>query len=73
MSFKYNWRGVPGAFSFALCLVKWLLQEKDHVFAEAAAFRSQGTVHRLAGSLGDGELGECPFIPNEWKTLGSPV
>lgn len=60
--------GSPGAFSFALYLVKWLLQEKDHVFAEAAAFLSQGAAHGLAG-----ELGECPFIPDEWKTLGGHV
>jgi hypothetical protein len=53
--------------------VKWLLQEKDHVFSEAAAFLSQGATHGLAGSLDDGELGECPFVPDEWKTLGSPV
>jgi hypothetical protein len=65
--------GSPGAFSFTLYLVKWLLQEKDHVFSEAAAFLSQGATHGLAGSLDDGELGECPFVPDEWKTLGSPV
>lgn len=49
MSFKYNWRGVLGTFSFTLYLVKWLLQEKDHVFAEAAAFQSQGTDRAWAG------------------------